>query len=225
MQKFINNFGTTLTAAISTTGQLTMDISLSEATRLGALTAGDFYLLTLSSDSESNPGVADVEIVKVTAVDLITNPGRLTIVRGMEGSTTQTWLSGATRVSALLTKDTILALQAGGQRILTVTVASFTIEKSHNGFMVICDSASAQQISLANDGDYVDSEDAIPSNFRVDIVQRGAGSVKVLVSGADDIESTLAGSPTTEVDASGVGALMSFVKVASDEWMAFGDIV
>ena len=225
MQKFINNFETLTTTSLDAV-QTTVDIPLADATRLGALATDEFYLLTLSSNSDPNPDYTDVEIIKVTAVDLVTNPGRLTIIRGYEGTTAQAWTGGSTtRCQGLVTKQTLEKFQAGTTVVLENTLASYTVEKALDGYTLICNSASAQQVSLADDAAYGDPDDAIPVGFRIDIVQKGAGTVTVANAGSDTTLATVAGSPHTSLDFSGQYGFASFVKTGAAEWMATGDLV
>lgn len=226
MQKFINNFEALTSNSINASAT-TVDIPLADATRLGTLNTalGEYYLLTLSSNVDPNPEYNEVEIVKVTNIDLVTNPGRLTIIRGYEGTTAQSWTASVTRISGLVTKGTMQTLQAGGSLIYNNTVASFTVEKALNGYTIICDSASAQQLSLADDASYGDPDDVIPVGFRIDVVQKGAGTVTVANSGSDTTLATVAGSPHTSLDFSGQYGWASFIKTDTDEWVATGDLV
>ena len=78
---YVNNFATTLSGAISSTGATSCTIT--SATGLPTLTGGDYYYLTI--DDHTN-----IEIVKVTARTGTT----LTIVRGQESSVAATFASG-----------------------------------------------------------------------------------------------------------------------------------
>ena len=83
-----NNFATTLSAAITTTGQTS--ITVTSATGLPTLTAVDWCYLTLSDGAVNNPETT-WEVVKVTAIVGTT----LTIVRGQDNTSALTWANGA----------------------------------------------------------------------------------------------------------------------------------
>ena len=85
---FCNNVATTLSAAITTTGQTS--ITVTSATGMPAPGGTDWFYLTLSDGAVNNPETA-WEVVKVTAVSGTT----LTIVRAQDNTTAQTWPNGA----------------------------------------------------------------------------------------------------------------------------------
>jgi len=78
---YVNNFNTTLSAAIVSTGATS--ITIASATGLPTLATGEYYLLTIDDGT-------NIEIVKVTARSGTT----LTVVRGQEGTTAATFASG-----------------------------------------------------------------------------------------------------------------------------------
>lgn len=82
MQKFINNWSTTLTQAISATDTaLTIDSNAASLLANG-FQQGDYYMLTLDD------GV-NVEIVKVNQV----SGNQLIVVRGLENTIATTWVT------------------------------------------------------------------------------------------------------------------------------------
>ena len=83
-----NNVATTLSAAITTTGQTS--ISVTSASGMPAPGSTDWFYLTLSDGAVNSPETA-WEIVKVTNVSGTT----LTIVRAQDSTTAQTWANGA----------------------------------------------------------------------------------------------------------------------------------
>lgn len=93
-RKHIDLFANTLATAITTTGQTTVD--LTDASGLGSITSGDFIPLTIFNSS------GNFETVHVTAIATNT----ITIARGQDGTTAQTWPS-LTKVECRLTAAAI----------------------------------------------------------------------------------------------------------------------
>lgn len=102
-QRFLNNFDTQFIAAVKsapTSGNPATEldygilrVSTGAAGALGALTNGDWY--TLTGFKRSGSVETNVEIMKVTAVDTsVINEVRLTVLRGQEGTTPQSYVSG-----------------------------------------------------------------------------------------------------------------------------------
>jgi hypothetical protein len=83
---YANNYSTTTTTASLGTGDLSLDVT--SVTGLPALSAGDYFIMTLT-DSLTAPTVT--EVIKVTAVSTLT----LTIERALEGTTALTWVTGS----------------------------------------------------------------------------------------------------------------------------------
>ena len=98
MIQFINNFSTTLTAAITDTAT-TMTIGRA----LPALATGDYFLLTLFNKVGATE--SDWEIVKVTSTGGV-GGANLTIERAQEGTTAQFW-AGGTKVEMRLTAGAV----------------------------------------------------------------------------------------------------------------------
>jgi len=82
MRKYLNNYETTLSAAI-TSGDTTISVTTSPP----ALSAGDYYVMTLTDDID-NP--TKVEIIKITGVSGTT----LTAERGYESTIPKSFDSG-----------------------------------------------------------------------------------------------------------------------------------
>jgi hypothetical protein len=102
MINLLNNFSTTLAAAITDT-QTTINV----AHGLPALASDDNYLLTLFEKAGAQE--LNWEIVKVTSSGSV-GGSTLTVVRGQEGTTPLAWASG-TKVEMRLTAGSIAEIQ------------------------------------------------------------------------------------------------------------------
>ena len=109
--KFINNFETTLTIAITTTAT-----SMTVANAAGlSLTSGEVYRLTIQ-----NADASLFELVDVTAI----SGNTLTIERGKESTTAQAWANGSKVLCG------VTAEQLSNETRKTVTSSTFS---SRNG--------------------------------------------------------------------------------------------
>jgi hypothetical protein len=102
-QLFLNNFDTQFIASVKaapTTGTPATEldygivrVSQAAGAILGTLTNGDYYILTAFKRSGSNE--SSIEVMKVTTVDTsVINETRLTVLRGQEGTTPESYVSG-----------------------------------------------------------------------------------------------------------------------------------
>lgn len=102
-QKFLNNFETQFVASVkdvATTGTPATEldygivrVAQGAGVLLGALTGGDYYMVTAYKKSGSTE--SNIEVMKVTAVDTsYANETRLTVLRAQEGTTAQAYVSG-----------------------------------------------------------------------------------------------------------------------------------
>ncbi len=107
MQKFINNWSTTLTQSI-TASDTTIHIDTNAASQLAiGFQQGDYYLLTFDD------GV-NVEIVRVISI----NSNQLVAERGQEDTNSYGWSLGNI-IAMRITVGTLLNLQLVIERILT----------------------------------------------------------------------------------------------------------
>lgn len=111
-----NNAATTLSSAITTTGQSTMVVV--DASKFPTPSGGDYFYCTLL-DTSNIP-----EIVKVTAVAGTT----FTISRGQDGTTARTFTSGATVRLAL----TVAVMAEFAKLALSAQKAGDTYTGTHN---------------------------------------------------------------------------------------------
>lgn len=107
MQKFINNWSTTITQPLSVTDTV-IHIDLASANRLAeGFQQGDYYLLTLDDGGK-------VEIVKVIAVN-----NAISIIRAQEGTNARDW-SFESRIEMRVTANTLVQFETVIDKILTV---------------------------------------------------------------------------------------------------------
>lgn len=114
MRSYQNNYSTTIT----TTTLGTVDTSVAVTTAPAALSAGQYYVATLT-DSLTAP--TKTEIVRITAISANT----LTIERAQEGTTAQTFASGDF-IEIRATRDSFLILDGPTLVGYTETVATGT---------------------------------------------------------------------------------------------------
>ena len=136
-QRFVNNFETTLATALAPAA-LTFDLQPGQGALLPVLSAGDFFLMTLSTA----PVETTWEIIKVITVvgDTITiDPAG----RAQEGTADQGWGIG-TKIGARLTADSLEAFYRNDELIeepFTVAtsvggVLTFDLATLNNNFQV-----------------------------------------------------------------------------------------
>ncbi len=122
MQKFINNWSTTLTQSITASDTI-IQVDINAASQLAAgFQQGDYYLLTIDD------GV-NVEIVKALAV----NGAQLEIERAQEDTVAISWPVGAL-IEARVTAGALKELKFDSSTILT---ASGEILVSPNGNIIV----------------------------------------------------------------------------------------
>lgn len=144
MRKYLNNYETTLSAAI-TSGDTTISIT----TAPPALSAGDYYVMTLTDDI-NNP--TKIEIVKITAVSGTT----LTAERGYESTTAKSFDSGDI-ISLRATADSFETL--AGPTITryaeTIAAATTTIDRADGGIQTLTLTADSALTWTLNDGEKI----------------------------------------------------------------------
>jgi len=106
MQRFINNFSTTILATIAPSDTI-IKIDEEHASILNSKLDGDYTLLTLDANDK-------IEIVKVVEV----NGGELKVVRGMEYTIAYNWNIGA-RIEARITAGSLEDVRFDADSILT----------------------------------------------------------------------------------------------------------
>ena len=108
MQKFINNWSTTLTQSISASDTvIQVDINAADQLTIG-FQQGDYYLLTLDDGG-------NVEIVRVVAI----NSNQLVVERAQEGTSSYGW-NPDSQVEARITAHTLHHLILDIDAILTI---------------------------------------------------------------------------------------------------------
>jgi|GEM_PF-7015470 len=134
--KFINNFETSLTGAITASAT-----SMTVASAAGlSLTSGEVYRLTIQ-----NADASLYELVDVTAI----SGNTLTIERGKESTTAQTWAVG----SIVLCGET--AEQLSNEARKTVTSSTFTSRNGRKQQFVATANATISFVALTVN-DYID---------------------------------------------------------------------
>lgn len=107
MQRFLNNWSTTLTQS-ATVSDTEIHIDVNEANKLlSDYQQGDYYLLTLDDGS-------NIEIVKVVAI----NSGVLSVNRAQEDTLARSWNS-ETKVEMRITAEALGKFEAMIDRVLT----------------------------------------------------------------------------------------------------------
>lgn len=182
MQVFINNFEAVITNNPGTSST-TFKVSVSDAGRLGALDVDDYYVLTASLVSATNPAYNEIELLKVTAVN--TGTGDLTVEREYEGTSAGNWSATVTRLTGTVTKQTLDDLQHGPVRTKVVNAANYNITADDAGKLLMIEFAGNVQVSLP-----VYVTEALPPGFRFDIVARENYTVSFAVGGSDVFETT-----------------------------------
>lgn len=126
---YVNNFSTTLSAAIVSTGATS--ITITSATGLPTLSTGEYYLLTI--DDSTNR-----EIVKVTSRSGTT----LTIVRAQEGTTANTFVNG----TAIEMRDTAASYNNIDD------VGNFYTNNYHEGYTTTATAAGTTTLTVSSTG-------------------------------------------------------------------------
>ena len=134
--KFINNFETSLTSAITTTAT-----SMTVANAAGlSLTSGEVYRLTIQ-----NADASLFELVDVTAI----SGNTLTIERGKESTTAQAWAAGSVVLCS------VTAEQLSNEARKTVTNSTFTSRNGRKQQFVATANATMNFAALTVN-DYID---------------------------------------------------------------------
>lgn len=135
MQKFINNFATTLSATFGIADTL---LQVTSAAGLPALSGGDFFYLTLfrlSGVQESGH-----EVVKVTAV----TGTQLTVIRAIEGAAASQFLAG----DKIEARVTALALEAKAD--VTETATALGLKANTASLAAVATSGLKADVGLGN---------------------------------------------------------------------------
>ena len=150
-RKYLNNYTTLLTAAITDT-----DTIMTVGTAPAALVAGDYYRLQLSLRNAQGV-LTKQEFVDVTAI----GGNDLTITRAAEGSTAQEWSAGA-RVELTETAETFGDVDTSGfltEEITryreTIAAATTTIDRADGGIQTITLAADSALTWTLNDGEKI----------------------------------------------------------------------
>lgn len=134
--KFINNWGTTLSAALSASAT-----SMTVASAAGlSLTSGEVYRLTIQ-----NADATLFELVDVTAISSNT----LTIERGKESTTAQAWAAGSVVLCS------VTAEQLSNEARKTVTNSTFSSRNGRKQQFVATANATMNFAALTVN-DYID---------------------------------------------------------------------
>ena len=140
--KFINNFETTLSSAITAAAT-----SMTVANVAGlSLANGEVYRLTIQ-----NADASLYELVDVTAI----SGNTLTIERGKEGATAQEWASGSTVLCGVTAEqlDKLNSSGSGGSNEMWHTATSNTLNIANGSKQKRTLTANATLAFTLNDGD------------------------------------------------------------------------
>ncbi len=178
---YVNNFSTTLSAAIVSTGATS--ITITSATGLPTLATGEYYLLTIDDNTNR-------EIVKVTARSGTT----LTIVRAQEGTTANTFANG----TVIEMRDTAASYNNIDD------VGNFFTNNYHPGFLSVATAAGTTTLTVASAGFYnftgtttqtvvLPVTSTLTVGHKFGIKNSSTGTVTVQSSGANTIQAITSG--------------------------------
>ena len=140
--KFINNFETTLTGAITATAT---SITVANAAGL-SLTSGEVYRLTIQ-----NADASLYELVDVTAI----SGNTLTIERGKEATTAQAWATGSVVLCGVTAEqlDKLNSSGSGGSNEMWHTATSNTLNIANGSKQKRTLTANTALVFTLNNGD------------------------------------------------------------------------
>jgi hypothetical protein len=115
---YSNNFSTTLAVAITSTTQTT--VTLSSDAQVPTIPGGSYWAVTMN---DAATGLV-YEIMYATAA----SGAVLTVLRGQEGTTAQTWLAGTDRIYGAATAAELAQFASGGASGTTAITTSATAQ-------------------------------------------------------------------------------------------------